>query len=234
MFGQKKKKYKKVKYVNWKEVLIAVLILLVLLRFWDSKPVQPLRMFVVFNHEVSHGLAAVATSGSIVKFGLAYDNTSEGGYAETEGGSKLLIFNAGYLGSILFGGILLWLSNREKLAKLFLFLIALYLLFISIWFVRTVDGMVYGVVFAGALLLMVAVAPKFLNYLSFRILALSSCLFALIDIVTDFGGGGKNDAMQLQQLTMVPAMFWWIAWILIASYVVYRLFIISFKKEEVD
>ena len=38
----------------------------VLLLLWDSFVVYPFRIFVVFLHEISHGLAAIATGGSIV------------------------------------------------------------------------------------------------------------------------------------------------------------------------
>ena len=46
------------------------------LLLWDTFVVYPFRVFVVFLHEISHGLAAVATGGSIVSIGLSFD---EGG-----------------------------------------------------------------------------------------------------------------------------------------------------------
>ena len=45
---------------------------------WDTFLVYPFRLFVVFLHEISHGLAAVATGGRIVSIGLSFD---EGGCA---------------------------------------------------------------------------------------------------------------------------------------------------------
>ena len=42
---------------------------------WDTFVVYPFRLFVVFLHEISHGLAAVATGGRIVSIGLSFDGT---------------------------------------------------------------------------------------------------------------------------------------------------------------
>jgi hypothetical protein len=40
---------------------------------WDTWLVTPLKLFVVMLHEVSHGLAAVATGGSIDRIVLTPD-----------------------------------------------------------------------------------------------------------------------------------------------------------------
>ena len=77
------------------------------LLLWGTFVVYPFRLFVVFLHEISHGLAAVATGGSIVSIGLSFD---EGGVCLTRGGWPFLILNAGYLGSLSWGALFLLLG----------------------------------------------------------------------------------------------------------------------------
>ena len=65
---------------------------------WQTPVVLPLKILVVFLHELSHGLAAVLTGGEIVELSLS---AQQGGHAVTRGGSRFLILSAGYLGSLL-------------------------------------------------------------------------------------------------------------------------------------
>jgi len=84
------------------------------LALWDTFLVYPFRIFVVFLHEISHGLAAVLTGGAIESIGLSFD---EGGVCRTRGGWPFLILNAGYLGSLLWGATFLVLGERRTRAR---------------------------------------------------------------------------------------------------------------------
>ena len=53
-------------------------------------------------HEVSHGLAALATGGSIKEIQIVQQ---EGGHAITAGGSRFWTLTAGYLGSLIVGRV---------------------------------------------------------------------------------------------------------------------------------
>ena len=56
---------------------IALLLIFVGIGFlWNTVFVYPLKIFVVFMHEVSHGLAAIATGGRIVEIQI---NPQQGG-----------------------------------------------------------------------------------------------------------------------------------------------------------
>ena len=68
----------------------------VLWLLWPTPIVYPLKVFVVFLHELSHGLMAVATGGRIESIALDW---REGGETVSLGGSAILTLSAGYLGS---------------------------------------------------------------------------------------------------------------------------------------
>ncbi len=69
----------------------------------------PLRLFVSLVHELGHGLAAILTGGTFLRFNI-YPNGS--GVAFTQGGSPLAILPSGYLGAAAFGAVLFVLNNR--------------------------------------------------------------------------------------------------------------------------
>ena len=91
---------------------IALLLIFIAIGFlWNTLFVYPLKIFVVFMHEVSHGLAAIATGGRILEIQI---NPQQGGHALTQGGSRFWTLTAGYLGSLLWGGVILLLAARTR------------------------------------------------------------------------------------------------------------------------
>ena len=67
----------------------------------------PLNLFAVFIHELCHGLVALATGGQFSHFIMERD----GGVAYTIGGRRFFVIPAGYVGTALFGAVLLYLTN---------------------------------------------------------------------------------------------------------------------------
>ena len=181
------------------------------LLLWGTFVVYPFRLFVVFLHEISHGLAAVATGGSIVSIGLSFD---EGGVCLTRGGWPFLILNAGYLGSLLWGALFLLLGGRRARARSAVGVVGLFTLAVTLVYVRTWFGFLYGV--AAALVLM-TVATKLKPAVSETLLAAigaTSVLYAIWDIASDVlvRHSGESDAAALARLTGVPAILWGVAW----------------------
>jgi hypothetical protein len=179
---------------------------------WDTFVVYPFRLFVVFLHEVSHGLAAVATGGSIVSIGLGFD---EGGVCLTRGGWPLLILNAGYLGSLAWGAVFLLLGGRRTRARSVIGVVGLFTLVVTVAYVRTLFGLLYGL---GTALVLLGIASRLRPAVSEVLLAAigaTSCLYAVWDIATDVlvRHSGQSDAAALARLTGVPALLWGVAWI---------------------
>jgi hypothetical protein len=188
---------------------VAVLLL------WDSFVVYPFRIFVVFLHEISHGLAAVLTGGAIVSIGLSFD---EGGVCRTRGGWPFLILQAGYLGSLLWGALFLVLGERHTRARSVIAAIGLFTLAVTLVFVRTPFGFGYGLV-AGALFLAVAAKlPAAVSELLLAAIGATSALYAVWDIASDvlFRHSAASDASALAQLTGVPAVVWGLLWVLVS------------------
>jgi hypothetical protein len=193
---------------------------------WDSFVVYPFRIFVVFLHEISHGLAAVLTGGAIESIGLSVD---ESGVCRTRGGWPFLILNAGYLGSLFWGATFLVLGERRTRSRTVVAVIGVFTLVVTLFYVRTLFGFAYGLA-AGAAL--VAVAARLRPAVSEVLLAAigaTSALYAVWDIASDvlFRHSHESDAAALAQLTGIPAIVWGVVWIGasvgVVAYVVKRL-----------
>jgi hypothetical protein len=176
-----------------------------------------LKIFVVFIHETAHALATVLSGGRVVSMVVT---PWESGYVEHVGGNPLLIASAGYVGSALFGGVMLMLAGRQQWTTTVFAALALLFGSVSLCFVRNTFGICFGLgtaaVFAG------------LAWRRFRgthhiveVLAVMSSLYALYDLSDFLLLGATTDAVILARLTYVPAFIWALLWSLMSLLVVY-------------
>ena len=183
---------------------------------WSTPVVYPLKIFVVFLHEISHGLAAVATGGSIVRIEL---NANQGGVCWTRGGSRFLTASAGYLGSLLWGALFLVAAARTRFDRFLVGLVGVFVIGVTVLYVRSGFGLVYGLA-AGALL--IGTATSFSESVSdalLRVIGTVSCLYAPWDIASDLllRDVAASDAHTIAGITHVPAVVWGVVWFLLAT-----------------
>lgn len=203
-----------------KRLVPPIVIGLVALLFWDSAVVYPLRVFVVFLHEISHGLAAAMSGGRIVAIGLTFD---EGGVCITEGGSRFLILNAGYLGSLFWGALFLVLSARTRASREITGFVGVFVLAVTLLYVRSLFGFLYGLLAGAALVFCAVKLPRdFLDDL-LQTIGVVSCLYALWDIGSDvlIREAPGSDASALGLITGVPGVVWGVLWIALSLTVVF-------------
>jgi hypothetical protein len=178
---------------------------------WHTKFVFPLKVFVVFLHELSHGLAALLTGGSIERV-LVTDNL--GGLCITSGGIPMVVVSSGYLGSLLFGVLFLLIATRTRLSGA-LCVVTGVLVAIVAW--RFMPDGSFGRRAAAAMGVLLACAaflpapwPSFL----LRVLGTTSCLYAILDIKSDLldTDHPQSDASALAAMTGVPPVLWGFLW----------------------
>ena len=199
----------------FKRYIALVLIFIGIVFLWDTLFVYPLKIFVVFMHEVSHGLAAIVTGGRIVEIQV---NPQQGGHALTQGGSRFWTLTAGYLGSLLWGGLILLLAARTQLDKVVSVLIGFGMVVISIRFGESRFTTLFGIGFGVVLLAVGFFLPEVVNDWILRIIGVTSCLYAILDIKSDVLDRShlRSDARMLSEVTGFPTVFWGVLWILIA------------------
>ncbi len=183
---------------------------------WDTPFVYPLKVFVVLLHEISHGLVAVATGGSIQRIVI---EANQGGVCQCPGGNAFLTLSAGYLGSMAWGALILagarapgswprWAAGAIGVA----------VVVVTLLYVRNLFGVLFGLLFGGILFAASRYLPTEGTRGLLTALGLTSCLYAILDIKSDIidRPGALSDARMLAQLTGVPTFVWGIVWITIA------------------
>ncbi len=216
--------------VNWKVLGSLVGIVVVVALLWDTRAVYPLKILVVFFHEMSHGLAALLTGGSIERIEVV---AAEGGLCVTRGGSRFVILTAGYLGSLVWGGVILLLASRTRLDRAVALALGGILLLVSLLWVRPFAG--FGFLFGlGTSAVLIAIGlflPEEVSDYLLRIVGLTSCLYAVLDIKSDIldRPGVRSDAVMLAEATHIPSLVWGILWIALAVVAAFFFLILSCK-----
>ncbi|MFT5373866.1 MAG: hypothetical protein ACI906_000682 [Candidatus Latescibacterota bacterium] len=90
------------------------------LAFWETPFIKPFRFFVVLVHEVNHAAAALLTGGEVVEMRTHWN---ESGHTLTRGGFFPLISAAGYVGSALWGALLIYTSLYPQAQRLSLLVV---------------------------------------------------------------------------------------------------------------
>jgi len=194
----------------------------------------PFRIFVTFIHEGGHALAALLTGNSVESLSVAMNASGE--TYTTQGGlfSQVFIASAGYLGSMLFGALLLILIRKSVAARLVLlgsaiFVFALTMIY-GLFKPLFVSGAWAGIpftLFAGlfltvGLFLIARFASRKVASFFVSFLAVQCVLNALFDLKTvfflsaPFGAVVPTDAVNMYRSTGVPAIFWAAMWIALA------------------
>ncbi len=187
--------------------------------FWFTPMVTPLKILVVFMHEISHVAAALLTGGSVESLTI---NPHQGGMVISRGGSRFLTLNAGYTGSLLFGVALVLLAVRTNWDRTVLGGLGVLLLVVTGFYVRDL----YAVGFAlttGVLMLATArFLPRDVNDLILRMIGLTSMIYVPIDIYSDtiIRSYLRSDARMLAEEFGGATLLWGGLWMAISLVVI--------------
>ncbi|MEZ4319761.1 MAG: M50 family metallopeptidase [Myxococcota bacterium] len=199
---------------QWTQIAGLAVIGVLAVLFWDSPVLWPIKVLVVFFHELGHAFAAVATGGSVVGIELS---PQQGGLTKTLGGLRFFVLSAGYLGSLAFGVLWLFLGRTPRRARIGLWLLALVLLGATSWWVRPLVSFGFGfaVLASLAALVLARYAPSEVSQWVLRALGVFSVLYAVWDIRDDVlsRAGSVSDATMLAEITFIPGPVWGVVWL---------------------
>lgn len=165
-------------------------------------------------HELSHALMTKLTGGEVTKIIVNADGSGE---TPVLGGQIFLIASAGYVGSSIFGAVMIALGNLEKSAKHALSALAILLALSMVVWVRgdstgIIAGLAWIVILAG---IVSFVKGRPLMFVC-QFLGLQMCLnslmsvFALVQLTV--ATEVHSDASILENLTGIPSIFWALIW----------------------
>lgn len=228
------------------ELRTLALALVVTLLVWNlpfgNFVLYPFKLLATWLHELSHGIAMTLT-GAGFDYVLIYRDTSGLAYAHSKVGAfgTGIIAAAGYMGTPLWGAVLLILTPTAKAAQRGLIVLGL-LLFVSAFTViaaRPDDPFgPWAVGAMGAAFVLLAFMPGPWRMWVAHLIAAQSCINALLDIrvllrpMQVVGGefSGQSDAHNMAAVTFGTTDTWavqvwagiWIVWSLFVLFVALR------------
>ena len=200
---------------HWQLLALSALVIV----FFRSAPVFPLRLLVVLFHELSHGAAALLTGGEILSIEV---NAREGGLIWTRGGWRFAISSAGYLGSLAIGVVLLLAAVRTRADRLVLALCGAVILGAAVFWVRDWFSLAFCLGAGGAMLACARFAPREVSDLALRVIGLTSMAYVPWDIWSDTiaRSTGMSDAAAIAARSFGTEGFWGGLWLVISVAVI--------------
>lgn len=182
---------------------------------WQTPVVVPLKILVVFLHELSHGLAAVLSGGSIETISLS---PRQGGFAITRGGNLFLIQSAGYVGSLLIGVALLLVALRTRADRAVMAGCGVVTLIVAALYVRDLFALAFCAGSGAAMLAAARYLGHNVNDLALRVIGLASMIYVPYDIFSDTIARSslRSDAFMLAQRVGGTAAIWGGIWLVIS------------------
>lgn len=181
----------------------------------------PFNWLETYFHEISHGIAAIFTGGSIVNIQL-FSNGA--GLCTTQGGNRFLVSFSGYAGAVIWGAMIyIAAKSHQRLAQVFSVFILLLLVVTLLLWARDVLTIFICVVLLIIFLLSV-------NTKKIKTLQLLLQLFGMVVLLNSLyspfyllDGRAIGDGANLANLTLLPEFFWVVIWSIMGLTTLYLL-----------
>lgn len=203
----------------------------------------PFKLLATWLHEMSHGLVMLVTGNGLDRV-VIYRDTSGLAHAKDQAGPTALAFiaAAGYMGTSLWGALLLVVTPTARSARVAMLALAGVLALSAIFVIATPPDDAFGLWAVGGMAAVFAtsaiVLPGRWRVAVAHFIAAQSCVNALLDIRVLFrpqqivnGIPTESDAHSMARATFGTTEPWalylwaglWLAWSLVVLYVAMRL-----------
>ncbi len=190
--------------------LLALTVVVVAL--WSTPVLLPLKILVVFLHELSHLIAVLLTGGSVETLSIT---PHQGGAVLSRGGNRFLTLSSGYLGSLLIGLGLIWAALQSRADRWVVAGLGTLLLLVAAIYVREPFALIFCLG-AGALLLGIArFLPHGPNDFALRLIGLTSIIYVPLDIFSDTLARAqlRSDARMMAEEFGGATVLWGAIWL---------------------
>lgn len=183
----------------------------------------PLDWVETFFHEISHGLMAVVTGGSIARIELHLRGS---GMCYTLGGVPFLVSLAGYAGAVLWGALLylaVTLAN-QRVVRILVVGFGLLIVGVAVLWVRDLISMFILAMILGLIVVAYSAGRYRLSQLAMRFIALYVMLSAALTPLNLIDGRSLGDGDALATLTSIPEIVWVLIWEAIALWALWLVY----------
>lgn len=149
---------------------------------WETPFIKPFRFFVVLVHEVNHAAAALLSGGEVVEMRTHWN---ESGHTLTRGGFFPLISAAGYVGSALWGALLIYTGLYPQAQRLALLVVGAVCMAMTMKY-TPLGGLDFFIGIGGGFVLMaMAIKSQRAARVGSVWMGIMLCLYSLHDFQTD-------------------------------------------------
>jgi hypothetical protein len=196
-------------------VLIALVFAL-----WQTPVTIPLKLLVVFLHELSHAATTILTGGEVISLSVSAE---QGGAVWSRGGSRFLILSAGYLGSLLIGMALLFVAVKTHADRAVMAGFGVLMWLVAALYVREVFALAFCAGTGAAMMAVARFLHRDVNDLILRVIGLTSMIYVPYDIFSDTiaRSGLQSDARMLAEEFGGATIIWGGIWLVISVVVIF-------------
>lgn len=174
----------------------------------------PFKLFVTTVHEACHALMARLTGGNV---GLISISPDQSGLTLSMGGIRPLVTMAGYIGTSVFGGLLIWWGRKPAQARFVLQTIGTVIIALTIFYGGGgIFSFVAMFLIGLAILAISRKANEMVCHMFLLMLAVQTTLSSVLDIQTLFfasvAGVSHSDAKTMENMSGIPAIVWSVLW----------------------
>lgn len=221
------------------QIIYLVILITVVIVFWNTILVYPIKLFVVMLHEMSHGLMAIAFGGKIIAIQI---DPQIGGYCQFQMAfsfwGTFMTGSAGYLGSLFWGSLILVLAVKLERDKYISLVIGIVLLGLSYFVVQS--GEFFGTAMTAGLGIFMLISFRYFGSLFhdlwLKFLGITSCAYVILDIKDDLIDRSNvgSDADGIAELIGQSSLFVGIIWMLIAILNLFVVLRYIYKKQKIN
>lgn len=200
---------------HWQLIAITA----VVFALWQTPVVTPLKILIVFFHEISHAIAIWLTGGDVLSISVS---PQQGGATIGRGGSRFMSLSAGYLGSLLIGVTVLLIALKSKADHVLMGFLGVVTLLIAGFYIREVFALGFSVGLGVLMLASARFLPHNINDLALRVIGLASMIYVPFDIFSDTiaRSGLRSDAYMLADEFGGATVIWGGLWLVISLVVI--------------
>lgn len=210
----------------WKYLLILTSVVIL----WNQAVVGPFKALSAIFHKFGHALASTVFGFGASAFNVSFENSGDVIVDTKSWMASFIIANCGYLSSILFSILILFLKKTQAKKYMVGSITIMYLVF-SIVFASSIRVLVTSLIFSAIVILVLMVQKDILNDLMLDIIGMSLVAYVIYDtfvdtillklngqlsIVNSWGTKPPSDIMRLSELTGFPTLVWGLIWLVIA------------------
>jgi len=181
----------------------------------------PFNWLESYFHEISHGIAALLTGGSIVRIQLF---TNGAGLCTTQGGLAFFISFFGYAGATFWGWAIYRIASaHQRAAQIFSAIMLLLLASSLIFWARDLLTIIILLLLAIMFLFTIKIRQLSTLQLLMKFFGLSILLNSLFSPTYLLDGRHLGDGAALASTTFIPEFIWVIIWFVLALAALYLL-----------